>query len=194
MRLPSDAALLIADEPRAADATAALLQAWREEALPLFRVSGAQRSAAADETYIVARGDDSFARIDLEARLDAIGATTLVFSEEFARGPLKAEFVLTGIERPAEHPMDRIDDPLRSPFGAFSDNGFEDVRRFRRKVRDRPAELVSAGAADVDVVHRHPGRQCRAVSALIEAKLSSLASITDGTTNRARRNESRAER
>jgi nicotinamidase-related amidase len=69
MRLPSDAALLIADEPRPADAAAALLEAWREEALPVFRLLGGQRSA-----------DDAFADTDLEARLDAIGATTLVFA------------------------------------------------------------------------------------------------------------------
>ena len=65
MRLPVDAALFIADEPGAADPMAALLETWREEALALFPISGA---------------DDAFANTDLEARLDAIGATTLVFA------------------------------------------------------------------------------------------------------------------
>ena len=73
MRLPSDAALLIPD-PGAADQ--ALLNAWREEALPLFPIA--------------ARGGDAFADADLEARLDAIGATTLVFANGFAGDRLRA--------------------------------------------------------------------------------------------------------
>jgi hypothetical protein len=73
MRLPRDATLLVPD-PGAADD--ALLKAWGEEALPLLSLD--------------ARGGDAFAGADLEARLDAIGATTLVFAEGFARDTLWA--------------------------------------------------------------------------------------------------------
>ena len=99
MRLPGDAALLITDDPRAADATAALLQVWREEALPLFHIAGAHDpDAIAGEAWIVARADSAFADTDLEARLDAIGATTLVFADGFVRERLQAT-VLAATER-----------------------------------------------------------------------------------------------
>jgi nicotinamidase-related amidase len=73
MRLPIDAALLV---PDAGDATDLLLQAWREEALPVFPIG--------------AHGESAFADSHLEANLDAIGATTLVFAGGFARARLRA--------------------------------------------------------------------------------------------------------
>ena len=73
MRLPSDAALLVPD-PGPADE--ALVKAWSEEALPLFPIA--------------ARGGDAFADADLDSRLEAIGATTLVFANGFSRDRLKA--------------------------------------------------------------------------------------------------------
>ena len=74
MRLPSDAALLVSSAPGAGDES--LLRAWREEGLALFPID--------------ARGGDAFAGTDLEAQLDAIGATTLVFADGFAPDPLRA--------------------------------------------------------------------------------------------------------
>ncbi len=73
MRLPSDAALLVPDP---GDADEALLRVWREEALPLFEIG--------------ARSGDAFAGGELEAELDAVGATTLVIANGFARGALEA--------------------------------------------------------------------------------------------------------
>ncbi len=99
MRLPSDAALLNSGDPQADDGAAAVLRAWREEALPVFHIFGAEHSAAADgEAKIVARAGDAFADTDLEAKLDAIGATTLVLAGAFARVSLEAT-VLAAAER-----------------------------------------------------------------------------------------------
>ena len=60
MRLPTDAALIVIDEASAG----VLIEVWREERLPLFQ-PGAKPGGA-------------FADGELEAALDAIGATTLV--------------------------------------------------------------------------------------------------------------------
>jgi hypothetical protein len=84
MRLPDDAALLIPDDPLAGGATDVLLQAWREEALPVFPIDP--------------RGGDAFSGADLEARLDAIDATTLVFTGGFESARLCA-MVLAAAER-----------------------------------------------------------------------------------------------
>jgi len=91
MRLPSDAALLICDDPRTDDGAAAVFSAWREGALPVLHIFGVEASAAPDgEVSIAARADDAFADTDLEAKLDGFGATTLVFAGAFARDRLKA--------------------------------------------------------------------------------------------------------
>jgi isochorismate hydrolase len=93
MRLPADAVLLIIDLPEAAEesagdggevekAIAALVAAWRAEALPLAHV-GRQMFVPAippldGEIAIVRNATSAFVGADLEARLDDLGATTLV--------------------------------------------------------------------------------------------------------------------
>ena len=70
MRLPADATLIVVGVPggtgdrRAAAATAALIDAWRREALPVIEARAPEAGAFDDGR--------------LEARLDALGATTLV--------------------------------------------------------------------------------------------------------------------
>ncbi len=64
MRLPADAALIVVNRAEADPAVAALLAVWSEEALPVFHVDSTAPGA--------------FAGSDLEASLDAVGATTLV--------------------------------------------------------------------------------------------------------------------
>jgi nicotinamidase-related amidase len=72
MRLPADATLIVAGRPDSAAegaerAVATLIEAWRREDLPAFDLRG--------EAGGVFGGD-------LEARLDAVGATTLVMCGE----------------------------------------------------------------------------------------------------------------
>jgi len=111
MRLPSDAALILVDlqlaiddprwglrnNPGAEQAIAALLAAWREEALPIVHIrhdsvepdspyrperpSHAFKPAATPgpgEAVIGKRGHSAFVGTALEETLDALGATTLV--------------------------------------------------------------------------------------------------------------------
>jgi nicotinamidase-related amidase len=114
MRLPADAVLLIidaqavgdprhdADEDREVEkAIAALVAAWRAEALPLAHV-GRQTIIPAippldGEIVIVRNATSAFVGADLEARLDDLGATTLVLC-----GPLGTE----GLEASARHAAD----------------------------------------------------------------------------------------
>jgi nicotinamidase-related amidase len=123
MRLPVDAALLVIDVQHAIDdakwgprnnpgaevAIAALLQAWREEALPIFHIrhdsedprspyrpesSGhAFKPEAAPlpgEPVIGKRAGSAFAGTGLEAALDAIGATTLVVCGALTHNSIEA--------------------------------------------------------------------------------------------------------
>jgi nicotinamidase-related amidase len=84
MRLPTDTALIVIDEapesshdnPDAEFAIAALLEVWREERMPVFHV-GRELS-------------DPFADPDLEASLEAIGATTLVICGALAQEAVAA--------------------------------------------------------------------------------------------------------
>ena len=111
MRLPADATLIVIDaqraiddpvwgprnNPRAEEAIALLLQAWRKETLPIVHVrhdsfeprspyrpgTPAQEfkpeAAPASGEIVVAKATpDAFAGTELEARLDDLGATTLV--------------------------------------------------------------------------------------------------------------------
>jgi nicotinamidase-related amidase len=108
MRLPADAILVIIDAeeaidprraaghaPEAADKNiAALVAAWRTEGLPLVHV--ARQSAASppppvDGEIVVTRDATSaFVGSDLEARLDELGATTLVVCGALASHALEA--------------------------------------------------------------------------------------------------------
>jgi nicotinamidase-related amidase len=111
MRLPNDSALIVIDVQQAIDdpkwgprnnvgaegAIAALLAAWREEALPIVHVRhdsvepgspytpGApghvfkpEAAPLAGETIVGKRGHSAFVDTPLEAALDRLGATTLV--------------------------------------------------------------------------------------------------------------------
>jgi nicotinamidase-related amidase len=89
MRLPADAALIVIDgpvagprnNPRAEDAIALLLQAWRAEALPVVHVRSAlghEFKPEAGEAIVAKTTSDAFTGTELEARLDDFGATTLV--------------------------------------------------------------------------------------------------------------------
>jgi nicotinamidase-related amidase len=104
MRLPADAVLLIIDaleaiDPSQGDAAeaerniAALVAAWRAEDLPLVHV-GRQSPPAAEsldgEIVIVRDGTSAFVGADLEARLDELGATTLVLCGALATHALEA--------------------------------------------------------------------------------------------------------
>jgi nicotinamidase-related amidase len=113
MRLPADAVLLIIDaqeatgDPRrgASDPTeadrniAALIGAWRAEDLPLVHVTrrpGASGSPLAPAVpplhgeLVIVRNATSAFGADLEARLDELGVTTLVFCGALATHALEA--------------------------------------------------------------------------------------------------------
>jgi nicotinamidase-related amidase len=114
MRLPADAVLLIIDPQEAIDDPrhavgdvpvadqniAALIAAWRAEGLPLAHV-GRQPIASASpfapavppvegEIVIVRNATSAFVGADLEARLDELGATTLVLCGTLATHALEA--------------------------------------------------------------------------------------------------------
>jgi nicotinamidase-related amidase len=114
MRLPADAVLLIIDAQEAIDGPrdgagrapevekniADLVAAWRAEGLPLVHV-GRQPTVAASllafairpldgETVIVRNATSAFVCADLEARLDELGATTLVLCGTLATHALEA--------------------------------------------------------------------------------------------------------
>jgi nicotinamidase-related amidase len=121
MRLPADAVLLIIDAeqavggPRRGDDDApdvetniaALIAAWRVEGLPLVHVGRPPSDPAASlalaaspldgESVIVRDATSAFAGADLEARLDELGATTLVLC-----GALSTH----GLEASARHAAD----------------------------------------------------------------------------------------
>jgi nicotinamidase-related amidase len=100
MRLPADAVLLVIDAEQAIDDPrqgageppeaernlAALVAAWRAEGLTLVHVGGRSAAPASspalpplDGEMVIARdGASAFAGTALEARLDELGATTLV--------------------------------------------------------------------------------------------------------------------
>ena len=114
MRLPADAVLLVIDaqeaidDPRRAAAEvpvadrniATLIAAWRAEGLPLVHVDKqatalASRLAPAvapldGEIVIVRNATSAFVGADLEARLDELGATTLVLCGTLATHALEA--------------------------------------------------------------------------------------------------------
>ena len=115
MRLPADAVLLIIDAQEAIEGSrqgagacpevetniAALIAAWRTEGLPLAHV-GRQPFVPAippldGEIVIVRNATSAFVGADLEARLDELGATTLVLCGALA-GP--------GLEATARHAAD----------------------------------------------------------------------------------------
>jgi nicotinamidase-related amidase len=114
MRLPADAVLLIidaqgpVDDPRrgAGDAPeieknlATLIAAWRAEGLPLAHVCRPSSNPTASlalavppldgEIVIVRNATSAFVGADLEARLDELGATTLVLCGALATHALEA--------------------------------------------------------------------------------------------------------
>lgn len=112
MRLPADAVLLVVDVPEVLDLhhgdreapetrnIAALIAAWRAEELPLVHVhrqsadrASLARAAAAprDNEFVITRSAASaFVGAHLEARLDELGATTLVFCGALAAHALEA--------------------------------------------------------------------------------------------------------
>jgi nicotinamidase-related amidase len=112
MRLPADAVLLIIDAEEAVGgprhgvgeasevetSIAALVSAWRAEGLPLAHV-GRQPIAPASplailpldgEIAMVRNATSAFVGADLEARLDELGATTLVLCGTLATHALEA--------------------------------------------------------------------------------------------------------
>jgi nicotinamidase-related amidase len=108
MRLPADAALLVIDAqdavegprpsvghaPEADRNIAALVAAWRAEGLPLVH-AGRQPARSSfspleGEIVIVRNVTSAFVGSDLEARLDELGATTLVFCGTLATDALEA--------------------------------------------------------------------------------------------------------
>jgi hypothetical protein len=120
MRLPADAVLLIIDAQEAIDGPrrdageapeaekniAALIAAWRAEGLPLVHV-GRQPTGSASaltpavppregEMVIVRNASSAFVGADLEARLDELGATTLVICGALASHALEASATRAG--------------------------------------------------------------------------------------------------
>ena len=108
MRLPADAVLLIIDAleavdgrrpgdgdgPEVAKNIADLVAAWRTEGLPLAHVArqpGSSPHPPLDgEIVIVRNATSAFVGADLEARLDQLGATTLVLCGALATHALEA--------------------------------------------------------------------------------------------------------
>ena len=108
MRLPADAVLLIIDAleavdgrrpgdvdgPEVAKNIADLVAAWRTEGLPLAHVArqpGSSPHPPLDgEIVIVRNATSAFVGADLEARLDELGATTLVLCGALATHALEA--------------------------------------------------------------------------------------------------------
>ena len=106
MRLPADAVLLIIDAQEALDDPrpdgppevetniAALVAAWRAEGLPLAHVgrqpAGPPLPPLEGEIVIVRNATSAFVGADLEARLDELGATTLVLCGALATHALEA--------------------------------------------------------------------------------------------------------
>jgi nicotinamidase-related amidase len=108
MRLPADAVLLIIDaqqavagpRPGVGDGSevetniAALIAAWRDEGLPLAHVgrqsAGSPFPPLEGEIVIVRNATSAFVGADLEARLDELGATTLVLCGALATHALEA--------------------------------------------------------------------------------------------------------
>jgi nicotinamidase-related amidase len=97
MRLPADAVLLIIDAQDAPDAErniAALVAAWRAEGLPLAHVARSSSAPAVPpldgEIVTVRNAASAFVGVDLEARLDELGATTLVLCGALAPQGLEA--------------------------------------------------------------------------------------------------------
>src|ERR1700733_4643215 len=104
MRLPADAVLLIIDAQEAGDGPheragdsdeveaniGALVAAWRAEALPLAHVGVPAFPPLDGEIVIVRKATSAFVGVDLEARLDQLGATTLVLCGTLATHALEA--------------------------------------------------------------------------------------------------------
>jgi nicotinamidase-related amidase len=113
MRLPADAVLLVIDAQQAGDGSrhgaddasevetniAALIAAWRAEGLPLAHVGRTRDPAASlalvvspldGEIVTVGNATSAFVGSDLEARLDELGATTLVLCGALATHALEA--------------------------------------------------------------------------------------------------------
>jgi nicotinamidase-related amidase len=101
MRLPADAALVVIDpgpetaaaNPAAAENVAALVAAWRAEGLPIVDVrAGAAEADAPSEGEILIRraAASAFVGTDLEARLDELGATTVVICGAPTPGAVEA--------------------------------------------------------------------------------------------------------
>jgi nicotinamidase-related amidase len=108
MRLPADAVLLVIDAQEAVDGPrhgvgdgsevetniAALIAAWRDEGLPLAHVgrqsAGSPFPPLEGEIVIVRNATSAFVGADLEARLDELGATTLVLCGALATHALEA--------------------------------------------------------------------------------------------------------
>jgi nicotinamidase-related amidase len=107
MRLPADAVLIIIDAQRAGDSPrdsadeasevetniAALVAAWRAEGLPLAHIGrppvGSPLPPCAGE-IIIRNATSAFVGADLEARLDELGATTLVLCGALSTHALEA--------------------------------------------------------------------------------------------------------
>jgi nicotinamidase-related amidase len=114
MRLPADAVLLIIDAGEAVEGArhgvgdgpevetniAALVAAWRAEGLPLAHVGRHPIASASPPAFAIPPLDGEIALVrnatsvfigaDLEARLDALGATTLVVCGALATHALEA--------------------------------------------------------------------------------------------------------
>src|ERR1700677_569098 len=106
MRLPADAVLLIIDAPEAVDGPrpgagpevekniVALVAAWRAEGRPLAHVgrqpAGSPPPPLEGEIVIVRDTTSAFVGANLEARLDELGATTLVLCGGLATHALEA--------------------------------------------------------------------------------------------------------
>jgi nicotinamidase-related amidase len=114
MRLPADAVLLVIDPqqavggprhgaddaPEVGTNIAALIAVWRAEGLPLVHIGRQPSGSASDialavppldgEIVIVRSATSAFVGADLEARLDELGATTLILCGAVATHALEA--------------------------------------------------------------------------------------------------------